>query len=100
MEDGFNSSPVPEIHTAVGEKFLFDTASLDAKLFKSLVGSMQSLSEAKHVRDSLMEYVANDPAHLVGFKEYADDELNEALVNVKRLYQTCTGKELTKVRVR
>jgi hypothetical protein len=97
---GFSSSVVRQIHTEAAQKHLFDVASLDETLFGIIEKTLDTLVEAKHVRDSLVSYIQDDPNHLCGFAAYANDELDEALDAVRELYFQCTNEPLARGRVR
>lgn len=98
--EGFSSSVVSTIHMDAAQKYLFEVASLDAAVFAAMEKVLDTLVEAKHVRDSLIEYVANDRQHLGGFAEYAIGELDDALEAVRDLYFKCANEPLAKGRVR
>jgi hypothetical protein len=99
-EEGDRSSPIPLIHTDALNRYLFDAASLNAGLFEQMETTLDALIDAAHVRDGVIEYVADDPLHLEGFVDYADRELSKALEPVGALYFKCTNKRLERGRVR
>ena len=94
------SSPLFPIQTTQLERFLFDAAELDAGLFELMEKALDALIAVKHVRDSLIDYVSNDPARLEGFSEYATKELDKALDPLRDVYFKCSGEPLTEARVR
>jgi hypothetical protein len=96
----FAESPIRVIHTQYLERFLFDAAALDTRLFAAIEGALDTLPEAIHVRDSLIYYVSEDQQHLEGFTDYARDELDLAMDAIRHLYFVCTCEPLAKTRVR
>lgn len=98
--EGFSSSVVRPIHTETARQYLFEIASLNKTIFEMMEKTLDTLVEAKHVRDSLIEYVSNEPEHLGGFSYYAIGELDDALDNVRQLYFKCTNEALAKGRIR
>ncbi len=97
---GHSSAIVRPVHTDAVQKYLFEVASLDGSVFEMMKKTLDTLIEANHVRDSLIQYVANDRQHLGGFAEYAIEELDEALDAVRALYFKCTNEPLAQGRVR
>ena len=89
-ENGASSCPVPPIHMAALDKYLFDAAALNAGLFEVMETALDELLEATHVREGVIEYVVDDPRHLDGFVDYAERELNTSLDAVRALYFKCT----------
>jgi hypothetical protein len=82
------------------EKYLFEAASLDAGLFAQMEETLEAIIDAAHVRNSLIEYVDEDPEHLEGFPQFAKRELDEALDHNRDLYFRCTCEPLAQGRVR
>lgn len=97
---GYSSSVIRPIHMDAAQKYLFEIASLDGSMFEMMEGALDALGEAKHVRDSLIEYITTEPVHLGGFKDYAIGELDDALEAIRALYFKCTNEPLAKGRVR
>lgn len=96
----FGSGLIRPIRNDALQKYLFEMAALDGALFGIMENTLDALIEANHVRDSLIEYVSNDRQHLGGFKDYAVEELDEALDAIRDLYFKCTNEPLAKGRVR
>jgi hypothetical protein len=94
------SAPVPTIHMEVIEKYLFEIASLDAGLFAQMEETLAAMIDAAHVRNSLIEYVDEDPEHLEGFSEFAKRALDSAIDCNRDLYFRCTCEPLAQGRVR
>ncbi len=99
-EGHHGSSIIRPIHIEALQKYFFEVASLNPALFEVMEGTLDMLIEAKHVRESLLEYVTDDPQHLVGFAEYASEELDDALEAIRALYFKCTNEPLAAWRVR
>jgi hypothetical protein len=95
-----SSAPVPLIHIVMAEKYLFEAAALNAGLFEDMENNLNFLIDAEHVRNSLIEYVAEDKMHLPGFAEFAKEELNDAIDSNRELYFRCTCEPLSEWRVR
>lgn len=98
--DGHGSVPVPKYHTSVCEKYLFEAASLDARMFELMEIVSVKMEEFKHLLSGLIEHVVDDPAWLEGWTHYAEGEIPEIQAAVSDLYRYCTGKPLSKGRVR
>lgn len=98
------SWPIPEVHGAIISRYMFDAASLDRELFRSLQSTYDAISELQHLRESLISYVMNEdtdfPDFLSGFVEYARKELSKIQSPLSSLYQICTGQELIEHRLR
>ncbi len=95
------SSPIRHIHTAILEKYLFEMASLDRFIFDEMEKMMDTLAEAKHIREGIIEYVSEDQTHLDGFVDhYAPTELDKTLEIIQDCYLAITGEPLAKKRIR
>lgn len=94
------SSPIWPVHRAVLAQHLFETASLDEKLFDRMEAMSVSLNDIAHVRDSFIENVTKDPSLLETFNDFAQLELREAQSNLSLLYHSCTGESSIPFRVR
>lgn len=103
---GGGSSPIPDAHAAVLDKYLFEAASLDVRLFARMEAALACTAELKHLRRGLFENVIDDQKWLEGWTEYAEEEL-ETIENEMQRYTSyvpasrlCTGKPLTTSRLR
>lgn len=56
--EGFSGSIVRPIHTDAAQKYLFEVASLDGAMFGMMEKTLDTLLEAKHVRDSLIDSIS------------------------------------------
>lgn len=96
---------IPKVHRELMSKFLLDVATLDKGLFEVMEPAYDGLAEVEHVRESLMnvqdapEFIGQD-GYLKGLARYALDELQQAENALAKLYTYCTGKPLTKHRLR
>lgn len=96
---------VPKVHRELMSKFLLEIATIDKDLFAVMEPAYDSLADLEHVRESLVnareapDYIGQD-GYLEGFAGFALDELLHAERNLSALYRHCTGKELTKHRLR
>jgi len=100
-EDGDSSSLVPKAYSQVIDKYLFEVASLDSRLFAKMVDSLAGLAELNHVLESLVEYVEETgQPWLEGWCDYASREVGISEEPILYLYEACTGLALTKTRLR
>lgn len=85
-----------KIHTAAFEKVMTDLAVSNAQLFQSAADVYSLLAEAKHVRESIIDFSAFEmPRHLIrGLGDYGNSTLEKADISVKKVYREYTGKEL------
>lgn len=96
---------IPKIHRELMSKFLLDVATLDRKLFEVLEPAYDGLAVIEHIRESLVtaqdapEFMGPD-GFIEGLAGYALDELLEVEDSLAILYKHCTGKALTKHRLR
>lgn len=91
-----------KIHTAAFEKIMTDLAVSNSKLFKSAAHVYSLLAEAKHVRESVIDFSEFDmPKHMIqGLGVYGDGRLEEAAAAVRTAYKIYTGKELASHKLR
>lgn len=65
---------------------------------------MDAVAELGHLRGSLINYVGSESEtelqFFEGFTEYALEELEDVEKPLAELYKGCTGRELTKPRLR
>lgn len=99
-EEGHSSSPIPHVKDKTIDRYLFEAASIDAQLFKAIEGVATSLPVLSHLREGLIERVAEDKAWLGSWVEYALRELKDIETSIGVLYKACTGKNATPHRVR
>jgi hypothetical protein len=105
--DGSESGQMwmPEVHRDVLGKYLLEIATLDSEFFDVAEHAYDALAEVQHVQDHIRErqnkpeYIALDD-YDVGLGEYSIGELNDGKKTLDKLYQYCTGKELTSHRLR
>ncbi len=102
---GGGGSPIFEVSTSVFDKIVFELPVLDADLFALAENAYEGVAEIKHITDSLIENVTNKDDHIspdfmIGFCEYARDELNDSHTSLCSLYLKCTGNELTSHKLR
>lgn len=85
-----------KIHTAAFEKIMTDLAVSNSKLFRSATEVYSLLAEAKHVRESIIDFSEFEmPRHMIGgLGDYGNNTLDEASAAVKSAYKTYTGQEL------
>ena len=101
----YGKSVVPVIHKTQMERHLLDIATIDNKLLKFVEPALSAAAELEHLRESLLYHGSSDAdedtrAHRSGFSEYAIGELDESYSAISALYQSCTGKSLTDMRLR
>jgi hypothetical protein len=79
-------------------------AELDPRLFRELEGGIDAVNELNHLHDSLVNYVMDaderEKSFFDGFVVYALKELHDIYRGIDKLYRACTGKRLTKFRLR
>lgn len=96
--------PIPNISRTVFDKTYVQLASLDKELFDKAKDAYESLSEAEHVRNSLIDNIEaphiEGDGFLVSFAEYGIEELVTVYLNLAKLYKECTGRELDKNKLR
>lgn len=98
-------SPVFEVSTTVFDKILFELPVLDVSLFELAEKAYEGIAEVKHLSDSLVENIINQKGHIspdfiIGFSEYALEELEYSHKALCELYRKCTGKDLTSHKLR
>lgn len=86
-------------------KFILDIATLDKNLFEVMEPAYDGLAELEHIRESLIniEDVAafmEPSSYLEGLADYSVNVIKEVEDALKGLYMHCTGKALTKHRLR
>ena len=97
---GTGSSPIPKSHFSTLDKYLFEVASLDARLFGKMETTLASAAELNHLCSSLVEMVGERPPMLRSWTEYAERTLVNVEADIGALYRYCTGVALTKWRLR
>lgn len=95
-EEGARETYFWKIHTAAFEKIMTDLAVSNSKLFGSAAEVYSLLAEAKHVRESIIDFAEFEmPRHMIkGLGDYGNNTLEEASAAVKSTYKSYTGKEL------
>jgi hypothetical protein len=96
---------IPEVHKEIMAKVLLEVASADRELFETMEPAYDGLAEVEHVRQMLVNIddapqAIGPTGFLEGLAGYALRELPKTLASSKSLYLHCTGKELTKFRLR
>ena len=99
-EQGHGSFPLTPVHRSAVEKFMFEAASLDRKLFEQMVTTLEAVSDIDHVRRSLIHMVKTFDPHLEGFGEYGLSEIADARVEIEGLFRLCEPKAEFKASVR
>ena len=92
--------PIPKVHVANLEKFLFEAATLSSSLFSVMRDAQDALTEIQHVRDGLVTYPVEDLQYLDGFLGWAARELEDHIEPIRTLYFYIENDPLTKTRVR
>lgn len=84
------------IHTSAFEKIMTDLAVSNTQLFQSAADVYSLLAEAKHVRESIIDFSAFEmPKHLIrGLGDYGNSTLEKADAAIKKVYKEYTGKEM------
>jgi hypothetical protein len=99
-----SGSNLPETHAEFMDQYLLDAAMLDKDLYTALQSGYDAIAELEHIRQSLIYFVEpeddQDEWHLFGFVDYALTTLQDVLDRLAVLYKECTGKNLTKFRLR
>lgn len=96
---------IPKAHRELMSKFLLDVATLDKKLFEVMEPAYDGLAELEHIHESLLnvrdapEFIGSS-GYLEGLAGYALDEIQNVENALSSLYMHCTGKALTKHRLR
>ena len=96
---------LPDVHREILGKYLLDIATLDKEFFDLAEQAYDALAEVQHIQDHIrerenkMEFIELDD-YDIGLGEYSLVELNDAKVSLDKLYQYCTGDELTNHRLR
>ncbi len=96
---------VPNVHRELMSKFLLEVAILDKKLFETMEPAYDRLAELEHIRESLLivqdapEFMGQD-GYIEGLASYSVDKIQKAEDALGVLYKHCTGKALTKHRLR
>lgn len=96
---------IPQVHRELMSKFLLDVATLDKRLFELMEPAYDGLAEVEHVRESLLNFEEEVESmrpedYLAGLADYASGELQGAEDALRKLYTYCTGKPLTRHRLR
>jgi len=99
-EKMLSSSAMPNVTIHSTDKYLFEAASVDPKLFNALEAVAAHLPVLSHLRQGLIEHVADDREWLSAWGEYAREELDDVESSLKALYLVCTGKAEVPHRVR
>lgn len=94
------SGPIATLRTAVLDRYFFESASLDKKLFNLMHEAGNALSALQHVRDGFITCPTDQPDHLDGFPNFAVSEINTHEKPIHALYEYIAGEPLTKMRVR
>ncbi|HHK7968767.1 TPA: hypothetical protein ACQVG6_005296, partial [Serratia marcescens] len=91
---------LPEQSTTTFEKYLYDTSKIDSSFYEKVNAAYTAVIEIKHLHESLIDH--QDSAEIIGiqnvmlgFSSYALEEIAWIEKEIKALYKTCTGKELT-----
>lgn len=103
--DPSGATPIPPVYRETISKHLLDIATLNEEFLHVAEAAYDALAEVQHVRDYLLGIEPNSPNSLdreidMGLAEYALEELRDAKAPLDALYLFCTGKELTKHRLR
>ncbi|MBD8619304.1 hypothetical protein IFT67_10270 [Sphingomonas sp. CFBP 13728] len=97
---GTSSAPIPTVKTAALDRYLFEAASVDAKLFGRMEDVVSHLATLAHLREGLIDHVSEGQEWLKPWAEYAREELADVELAISTLYKACTGKSVTPHQVR
>jgi hypothetical protein len=94
---------VPDAYTDLMGRAMRDHATLDPSLIVLLQAAYDSAINLRHVRESLIHFVESDDVDekllFRSFPEYALRELPDLSADLEKLYQKCTGMNLSADRV-
>ncbi|MBY3323806.1 hypothetical protein HFO02_09310 [Rhizobium laguerreae] len=90
---------IPSLHLNAFEKFAVEAAYVDGEFAELVREALDSLLEAQHLRNSLIEY-SGDEMMQDGFFPYAVGELDRINAALSKLYMACSGAELKDHRLR